>query len=158
MSELGVCFTAFGAPYLAMALTSSLSLRATNPNVPICMVTNVTDRTPDVSWWSPARGDVWLPVERDTVDNRLAKVDVYGYSPFPKTLFLDCDTFVVGRLERVDQFLDHFDVLLRPAAFPCPTDGGHRILNLVETGGVKVPDQIIHGALRRHAVACFCAR
>ena len=34
MASFGVIYVAFGAPYLAMALTSLISLRVTNPNVP----------------------------------------------------------------------------------------------------------------------------
>jgi len=117
--EFGVVYVAFGPPYLAMALTSVLSLRATNPDIPVCLVTNVTDQLPAVPWWNPTRGDVWQYLERPTGDNRLVKTDIYHCSPFAKTLFLDCDTFVLGSLDRIRIFLNYFDLVLRFQNQPC---------------------------------------
>ncbi len=111
--DFGVIYVAFGPPYLAMALSSALSLRVTNPGVPACIVTNVTREPPAVSWWRPSRGDSWRYVERDTGENRLLKTNLYPFSPFGKTLFLDCDTFVVGSLDRMPRFLEYFDLAIR---------------------------------------------
>jgi hypothetical protein len=127
-AEFGVIYVAFGAPYLAMTLVSALSLRITNPTVAICVVTNVREVPPALSWWDPLLGDRWVWVPRDTKENRLLKTDVYRLSPFALTLFLDCDTMVVGSLDRIPLFLERWDVLLRMVAAPCKYDGHHDVL------------------------------
>ena len=129
LPEFGVVYVAFGPPFLAMAVTSVLSLRVTNPNIPVCLVTNVTDRPPTVPWWNPSRGDVWRFLERPTGDNRLIKTDIYRYSPFQKTLFLDCDTFVVGSLDRIPVFLTYFDLVFRFVNQPCRVNPTQRVLD-----------------------------
>ena len=53
MDEFGVVYVAFGAPYLAMALVSVVSLRVTNPTVQVCVVTNVVRDEPRTPWWKP---------------------------------------------------------------------------------------------------------
>jgi hypothetical protein len=112
--KCGVVYVAFGSPHLAMALVSALSVRATNPGVPICMITNVTPEPPDVSWWSPGDGDRWQFLDRASADNRSVKANVYFTSPFLQTLYLDSDTLVLRRIDRLWLLLRYFDVLARP--------------------------------------------
>ncbi|HEY6633356.1 MAG TPA: hypothetical protein VIZ90_18040 [Rhizobiaceae bacterium] len=112
MTNFGVIYVAFGAPYLAMALTSLLSLRVTNPTVPACIVTNVVPQAPTKPWWQPEIGDRWIFLDEETAKNRNAKTSVYQLSPFELTLFLDCDTMVLGDLSPLPGYLDYFDVLL----------------------------------------------
>ena len=71
MENFGVIYVAFGAPYLAQALVSAISLRVTNPDVPVCIVTNVVREPPRLAWWSPE--DHWIFLEKETADNRNAK-------------------------------------------------------------------------------------
>lgn len=116
--SVGAVYLAFGAPYLAMAMVSAVSLRATNPAVPIHMITNVTDETPLVPWWREDLGDRWTFIDAGTATNRSYKTDMLRMSGFQKTVFLDCDTFVVGDLSRFWPLLDYFDLLLRPVPRP----------------------------------------
>jgi hypothetical protein len=120
--SFGVIYVAFGAPYLAMALTSLASLKVSNPAVPACIVTNMCESPPNVPWLKTGHDLHWVFVEESTSQNRDIKTRVYGYSPFEKTLYLDCDTLVLADISQLSFFLDHFDLLLRhidrPAAPP----------------------------------------
>ena len=80
MENFGVIYVAFGAPYLAQALVSAISLRVTNPDVPVCIVTNVVREPPRLAWWSPE--DHWIFLEKETADNRNAKLRMNELSPF----------------------------------------------------------------------------
>ena len=47
--------------------------------------------------------------------NRYVKTDVYGHSAFDHTLYLDCDTMVLGDLSPIPNYLQFFDLLLTPS-------------------------------------------
>ena len=110
---VGVMYVAFGAPYLAMALTSIASLRAFNALNPVCVVTNVSRTPPEAEWWRTLKDFHWIFIDDATYNNRHVKTDIYRYSPFYKTLYLDCDTLVLSNIGQISFFLDHFDILLR---------------------------------------------
>jgi hypothetical protein len=118
LQTFGVVYVAYGAPYLAMAITSLLSLRVTNPNVPVCVVTNVVPDAPQRDWWRPS--DQWVFLGEETETNRNAKTGIYHLSPFDLTLFLDCDTMVLGDLSPISGYLEYFDVLLSAVYNPDP--------------------------------------
>ncbi len=120
MATFGVVYVAYGAPYLAMAVTSLISLRVTNPTVPVCIITNVVKELPSQPWWQPEIGDRWIVLEEETGANRNAKTSVYGLSPFDLTLYLDCDTMVLGDLSPIPGYLEYFDLLLSPVYRPNP--------------------------------------
>jgi hypothetical protein len=130
----GVVYVAFGAPYLAMAINSLLSLRITNPGVPVCLVTNAVPHAPKRSWWRPEIGDQWVFIDAATKQNRHTKTDVYSHSPFDLTLYLDCDTMVLGDLAPIPNYLHYFDLLLSPAQNPAAKD--KRILD----GKLRYPE------------------
>lgn len=111
LGKFGVIYVALGAPYLSMALVSMVSLRVTNPDVPVCIVTNVTDKAPEVPWWQPE--DHWKFIDLPDQENRAAKLMMYELSPYDETLFLDCDTIVLASIAPLRGYLEFFDVLMR---------------------------------------------
>ncbi len=113
-NEIGMLYIAFGRPYLAMALVSCRSARETNPEIPICIITNVCEkgRMKHLHGWREGF-DVWIYLEIDTPENRNIKTQLYRYTPFDKTLYLDSDTIVVGDVSRSSIFLNYFDVCLK---------------------------------------------
>lgn len=110
--SFGVVYVAFGAPYLAMALTSTLSLRLTNPAVPFTVVTNVPHDPSTVPWFTTQ--DHWVQLDLPDGENRAIKTRVDRYATSARSLYLDADTLVVGDLGFVDFELRHFDVLAFP--------------------------------------------
>lgn len=113
MTERGCLYVAFGRPYLIQALHSVRTLRRVNPDVGACIVTNVLPGPPPAfGEWDPGR-DTWRYIDRPTTDNRLIKTDLLRYTPFQRTLFLDCDTEVLADLAPTFAFLDHWDIAVR---------------------------------------------
>jgi hypothetical protein len=103
VTETGVIYVATGASYVDLAVQSALSLRATNPGLPCDLFTDLTD--------APGLGvfDQVHPVPR--VHNR-AKLDGLPLSRFPRTLFLDADTLVVGPFGDLFDLLQPFDLCM----------------------------------------------
>jgi hypothetical protein len=112
-NETGVIYVAFGRPYLAMTLLSASTLRQTNPDIPVCIITNVSEKLPRLDFWDAER-DHYIYLNMSTKNNREVKIAVNKYSPFRKTIYLDCDTVVTGDLSYASFFLDYFDIALRP--------------------------------------------
>ena len=127
-TQVGVIYVAFGAPYLAMSLVSAASLRVFNPLVPVCIVTNVCRNPPKTLWWNPDDELHWIYLKETDDRNRNAKLDIYSYSPFSKTLYLDCDTLVLSDISDMSFFLDHFDVSLRHILRPI-IDSNKKLFN-----------------------------
>lgn len=111
----GVVYLALGRPYVAMAMTSALSLRITNPDVPFTILADLV--LDDAGPWFGTE-DAWtlLPSEppREGQPPLRRKTSVYPFFRHDRTLFIDADTVVLGDLRTVDHALEHFDVLARP--------------------------------------------
>lgn len=114
---LGVIYLALGRPYLAMALLSAKSVVDSNPNIPFTIVTNVKDEPPQADFFR-SDYDSWIFVDADVADNRHLKTKILSYSKYEKTIFLDCDTVVMGDLSMASTILDYFDICLRLNRYP----------------------------------------
>lgn len=108
----GVMYVAFGAPYLAQALYSVQTLRQVNPTLPVAILSNCS--APDIL---PAFTTI-ITVDAPNSKNREFKSSVHRYSPFERTLFIDCDTEVKTDPEPGFRFLDKADIALRPEPLP----------------------------------------
>lgn len=110
-----VVYLALGRPYVAMAMTSAMSLRISNPDVPYTILTDTV--LDDAGPWFGIQ-DAWtlLPSEpsQDGQPPLRRKTSVYPFFRHDRTLFIDADTVVLGDLRTVDHALEHFDVLARP--------------------------------------------
>ena len=105
-------YVAFGALYVAMALLSIRTLKRQNPDVPVTLVTNYEldiDRLRESGYAI----DTLLLTSKPTASNRDVKTSIGELTSYEKTIFLDCDTLVLGSLERLFWFLDYFDVAIR---------------------------------------------
>lgn len=124
----GVIYLAFGRPYVAMAGHSIVTLKKFNPVIPVCLVSNEDIDTKKLPSWT--RSDHFLYVNSKADDNRVHKIKMYNYSPFNKTLYLDCDTQVLGQLHRIKFFLEYFDIAARPGKSPGPVrDRGKQLFD-----------------------------
>ena len=97
----GVIYVATGQEYLELAQASAESLRAVAPGLAVDLFTDQ-----DVA---PGLFDRVHPVER--VHAR-AKLECMGRSRFERTLYLDCDTLVVGDPSDGFGLLERFDLAL----------------------------------------------
>ncbi|WP_435256441.1 hypothetical protein ACSBLW_09770 [Thioclava sp. FR2] len=119
----GVLYVAKGADYADLAVQSALSLRQVDPTLPIEIMTDASVRTGVFDWVSP------LPKgrTRDKIAGMLA-------TRFDRTLFLDCDTLVVGPLAEGFDLLDRFEL--------CISHEVRRSSRLITTGWKETPPDI----------------
>lgn len=112
----GVIYVAFGRPYLAMALYSRVSLARTNPGLPACIVTNLQIEKTQIPMLGVA--DTVISLDAEVAKNRSIKTAIIDYTPFEETIFLDCDTVVMGRLDKGFEYLRYFDICARLNPYP----------------------------------------
>jgi len=117
----GVMYVAFGYEYLVMALYSLASLKRIHPEVKTALLTNIALKKD--SGAAPFF-DTVIHVDAGDKENRLYKTRLYEYSPFERTLFLDCDTLVKGNVSKGFVFLNRFDIALRLHHYPIVTNLG----------------------------------
>lgn len=113
----GVLYVAFGVAYLAMTLVSARSLRETNPDVPIHIVTNIDFDFSLIDFWDNNKDSstfMHLPSDQ----NREIKCALDKYSPFTKTLFLDCDTVILDDIALGWELLNNFDICIKQNSRP----------------------------------------
>ncbi|WP_162623060.1 hypothetical protein [Billgrantia lactosivorans] len=134
--NLGVVYLALGRPYLAMALLSAKSLVEKNITLPYTIVTNVCKEPPAVDFFRHGY-DRWTYVSVEDSVNRSLKTRILEYSEYQKTIFLDCDTVVMGNLAAADSILDYFDIGIRLNRYPQKRKGKGDIPVL---GGLTVGD------------------
>ena len=99
----GVIYVATGLDYLDLARQSARSLRAVNPDIAVDLFTDLTGAE-DLAVFDQVHP---VPV----VHNR-AKLECLPLSRFQRTLYLDCDTLVVGDLGDVWNLADQFDLAM----------------------------------------------
>ncbi|MCE5212855.1 MAG: glycosyltransferase [Deltaproteobacteria bacterium] len=128
--DYGALYVAFGVSYLAMALLSASTLRKTNPGIPFCIVSNVDFNPADFDFWDKAK-DHFIKLSLETKENRCVKTSAIDYSPFDKTVYIDCDTFINGDLSDGALLLDYFDIAFRgdtePPKCDVPVIGGYPV-------------------------------
>ena len=101
-AEKGVLYIAYGEKARAGAVASIKSLRRSNPDLPVAVVSD----TP-----VGAEAD-WICHLDLSLGAREVKTRIYSLSPFRKTLYLDADTEVLGSGEGGFRLLDFFDAVL----------------------------------------------
>ncbi|MCB1089149.1 MAG: hypothetical protein KDM63_19085, partial [Verrucomicrobiae bacterium] len=116
--ESGILYIALGGPYLEEARRSAESVKASNPGLPIALITDqplAPDGTFDVvlqhEAYQPSGDERYLARDRGAY---FVKILPLLRSPFEKTVFLDTDTWVAGSLAPVFDLIDRFEVLVTP--------------------------------------------
>lgn len=119
----GVLYVARQPDYADLAAQSAASLRQIEPDLPIEIMTDSSVPDGIFDWVSPIpQSDT-----RDKVAGMLA-------SRFERTLFLDCDTLVVGPVREGFDLLDRFDL--------CISHEVRRSSRLITTGWKESPPDI----------------
>lgn len=128
-SGTGVIYVAFGYEYLVMALNSFKSLKTQHNNLPVTLVTNIPIKNNPSN---EIKNMLNITKEDDIFDkihliddknenNRLYKTNVFEFSPYKNTLFLDVDTEIKSSIRQGFKFLDYFDVAFVFAPYPITT-------------------------------------
>ncbi|GAA1322702.1 hypothetical protein GCM10009647_056980 [Streptomyces sanglieri] len=121
--DLGVIYLAFGYEYAVQAIQSVCSLKSIHPELDASILTNVPLKE-EISDSISYKGTVVGPKLFDNViyvndsndSNRDYKTTINEYSPYDKTLFLDCDIIIKSRIKDGFKILDYADIaaLYRP--------------------------------------------
>jgi len=106
----GIIYVAFGYEYVLMALHSARSAITNNSTLKCALVTN--SHIEEIKQIKNVFCFV-EEVESANEHNRHIKTNISSYSPFEKTLFLDCDTEVNGDLTPMFDCLDRFDIIAK---------------------------------------------
>jgi hypothetical protein len=101
MSDFGFITMAFGSDrYIRQAENLALSLRHNMPGYKIAIVTDRPDVTPIF--------DIVIPMRKFDQAGTLYKLDIYEYSPFHETLFIDSDCIATklfhAQIEQIKQY------------------------------------------------------
>lgn len=110
----GILYIAFGTFYLYQMIFSIESLRTYNPNFPIHVITN-SDK---VRNFAKKLDFSFKKLNLKDEENRIVKTALHRYTPFYKTLYLDCDTVISNRIHRIFYLLSHYDLVIRTEASP----------------------------------------
>ena len=97
----GVIYVATGAGYLELACASATSLRASNPGLNVDLFTDQPGGVP---------AGLFDQVHGVPRAHARAKLECLPKSRFQRTLYLDCDTLVVGDLGDMFDLLARFDL------------------------------------------------
>lgn len=100
-SEKGFLYIAVGEDFLKEALISAQNLARVMPNYPIKLVTH---REVDKEFID----EVEIVEELDECSEKPLNMHI----PYEKTIFLDMDTIVEGRIDELFEILDNFDLAL----------------------------------------------
>ena len=103
----GFLYVAFGSKHTIEALGSVKSLRRSNPNAVIAIVTDQLVTDPDFSQIIKAKSP-------ELTDSKNFHVKIAGLqqSPFERTLFLDTDTLICDDLTNLFALFNRFDLLV----------------------------------------------
>jgi len=134
-TDCGVLYIALGAPYVEEAERSASSVKRSNPDLAICLITDqavvagqlfdivlnadspsdteASDREADLAQANNASPPTEVFLARDRTAY-YRKIQPLRRSPFNKTIFLDSDTWVSGPLDGVFKLFDKFDLLATP--------------------------------------------
>lgn len=114
LKSCGVLYFAFGYDYLIMALHSAETVKNSNPELKITIVTNIVVKELEDRLISELKiCDKLISVDKGDELNRFEKTRAYDYSEYERTLYLDCDTEVCGDITPLFLTLDYFDIALK---------------------------------------------
>ena len=113
--DRGVVYFAFGKPALDEAKLSRKSLRASNPDVPAAIFTDLPEDANDFDIIHKFSNSEQFDIEhffREPKRMPSMKVRFLRQTPFRRTIHLDCDTYVKGSLDEFFQALEQHHFIL----------------------------------------------
>lgn len=133
-NECGILYVATGERHLREAAHSAASARRIHPELPLALFTSPEDHTAHQDWLRKTFHRI--EIHPQPVFSFRDKIQPLFLSPFRRTLFLDTDTEILGRVDDVFDLLGSFPLcycrdttrynlpaLAVPAAFSEPNTG-----------------------------------
>lgn len=106
MKSCGILYAATGESHLGEAAHSAHSVRQFHPELPTVLFTSAQDDTKHGPWLRETFTEVKL--HPDPEFSYRDKIHPLCLSPFEKTVFLDADTELIGRIDDVFDLLDSY--------------------------------------------------
>jgi len=123
--DVGVVYLAFGYEYCVQAVRSVCSLKTIHPNLDVSIVTNIPLNSTisgaidyNGTEVGPKLFDEVVYIDDETDTNRQYKTSINEYTPYSKTLFLDCDTIIKREIIQGFRFLNYADFVAVPRPIP----------------------------------------
>jgi hypothetical protein len=107
----GCVYVAYGYEYLMLAAHSATTLKKHTPDLAITLVTNIPIQTIFHEGTPLFEKIIYKDDEQKT--NRLSKLAVDLYSPYEKTLYLDCDTEIWADVSPMFGLLEMYEFAAR---------------------------------------------
>ena len=95
-----------------MAILSIKTLKMHNRNISVTLVTNIKISMTDVDCLCEEK-DFLVVLDLKDINNRDVKVNINNFVDYEKTLYIDCDTYIVKDINIVFDMLDFFDLAIR---------------------------------------------
>lgn len=146
-TDRGIVFVVFGKSYETMAAhTVRISRRYTK--LPFHVITNIPlDEL--LPTWRRIKDVTFQHLPLPDAQNRIPKIQLYRYTPFDQTLYIDCDAVVMrDDVERAFECLAGADITLAPRFFwRCGEQIPEVYVKAFRTLGVRLPVDAWHGAI-----------
>lgn len=110
--DRGAIYLAFGENYLSMALLSIKTLKEHNPNLSVTLVTNIKIDITSINYMSKSHDYIEF-LDYQNSENRKIKTSIVNYTKYEKTIFIDCDTYIISDIGLIFEILDFFDLCMR---------------------------------------------
>ncbi len=132
MGEFGVLTIATGSKrFVKMAVFLAISIRRTNPNWPIALLTDSKDEYLNEFF------DHIIPFSEDMPAGFTHKLFMYDYSPFEETLFIDSDSLVINDLTPFFAMMKVSDVSAQGFKFTDREWAGVHAKDIIDKTGTK---------------------
>jgi len=139
----GICMIAFGKEYDRLA-AHTVAYSRKYVSCPITVLSNLKERDPK---WQEVPGINFLDVDIPTDQNRQVKIELYKYTPYDETLYMDVDAIVVKPgIEKIFDLFGERDIVLQHHAMWKPGEPYSRIYrDTVRKYGLTLPIHVCIG-------------
>lgn len=139
----GIVMIAFGEDYDAVA-AQTVAMSRKNILCPITILTNLKKRSPV---WKQSRNINFVELDIPTNENRRVKIELYKYSPYNETIYVDCDSVIKhGGIEKLFDLLSDNNFVFQLYGVWRENNRYFKIYrDTVKSLGVKLPLNIIVG-------------
>jgi hypothetical protein len=103
MTTRGICYICFGSEYDRLG-AHTIALSRPFVSCPITVISNI-DKKKRSKKWSEVPDVNFVQVDALTCKNREVKIQLYKYTPYDETIYLDCDSIV--RRAGIEGVFDH---------------------------------------------------
>jgi hypothetical protein len=112
----GIMFVVFGHGYDNLA-AQTIAYSRQHIMCPITVLTNLKERS---AKWDSIKGIDFIYIDADTEENRRAKIELYKYTPYDETLYVDCDSiFIKDGIEKIFNQFKGNNLILQYNSMPC---------------------------------------